>query len=121
MILRGLGLVTAALASAVLISASAQAEVVTKRSVARGDRTVITTRDEDGRTRTRIVVNRRSFLDPGKQVFPGENRYNDSGPALVYQPTFSGGTDRGTAFDRGQPPLPGRFDLTFPGNPVERP
>jgi hypothetical protein len=120
MSLRGLGIVLGALASIVLVSPSAQAETVTKRTVARGDRTVIVSRDEDGRTRTKIIVNRRSFLDPGTQVFPGENRYNDSGPALVYQPMFSG-PDRGTSFDRGQPPLPGQFDLPFASNPIGRP
>lgn len=120
MILRGLGIVLAGLAALALVSASAEAQTTTKRTVVRGDRTVITTRDEDGRTRTKIIVNRRSFLDPGTQVFPGENRYNDSGPALVYQPAFSAG-DRGTVFDRGQPPLPGRFELPFSSNPIERP
>jgi hypothetical protein len=120
MILRGLGIVFAAVASMALVSASAEAETVTKRTVARGDRTVIISKDESGRTRTKIIVNRRSFLDPGTQVFPGENRYN-SGPALVYQPAFSSGADRGTISDRGQPPLPGRFELPFNSNPIERP
>jgi hypothetical protein len=114
------GLLIAAAAAMAFAGGQAGAETVTKRTVARGDRTVITSRDESGRTRTKIIVNRRSFLDPGKEVFPGENRYND-GPALVYQPTFSGGTDRGTVFDRGQPPLPGRFDLPSKDNPIGRP
>lgn len=120
MILRGLGIVLAGLASFALVSASANAEQVTKRTAPRNDRTVIVSKDEDGRTRTKIIVNRRSFLDPGTQVFPGENRYN-SGPALVYQPPFSNGPDRGTVFDQGSPPLPGPFDLTFKSNPVGRP
>lgn len=119
MVLRGLGIVLTAVAAVTLVSASAGAETVTKRTVARGDRTVIVSRDEDGRTRTKIIVNRRSFLDPGTQVFPGEHRYN-SGPALVYQPAFSS-SNNGTVFDQGQPPLPGRFDLPFPSNPVGRP
>jgi hypothetical protein len=113
MILRGLAAGLVGLMTVALLAGVAEAQ--TRRS----DRTVITTRDEDGRTRTKIIVNRRSFLDPGTQVFPGENRYN-SGPALVYQPTFSG-PDQGTVFDRGQPPLPGRFDLPFRDNPVGRP
>jgi hypothetical protein len=109
----------AGLTCLVLVSAPANAETVTKRTVVHGDRTVITSRDESGRTRTKIIVNRRSFLDPGKEVFPGENRYND-GPALVYQPAFSA-SDNGTVFDRGQPPLPGLFELPFSSNPVGRP
>jgi hypothetical protein len=114
-----LGLLLAAAATLALTSGQAGAETVTKRTVVRGDRTVIITRDESGRTRTKITVNRRSFLDPGKEVFPGENRYND-GPALVYQPAFSS-SNNGTIFDRGQPPLPGLFELPFNSNPVARP
>ena len=118
MILRVL---TAGLAGVIALTLlSAPSEAQTTRRGVRNDHTVIVTRDEDGRTRTRIVVQRRSFLDPGNQVFPGENRYN-SGPALVYQPTFTTGADRGTVFDRGQPPLPGLFELPFKENPVGRP
>jgi hypothetical protein len=120
MILRGLGIGFAALAAMTLVSTSANAETVNKRTAPRGDRTVIVSKDEDGRTRTKIIVNRRSFLDPGTQVFPGENRYNDSGPALVYQPPFSSSADRGTITDR-RLPLPDQFDLTFKSNPVGRP
>jgi hypothetical protein len=103
-----------------LLAVPAAAEVVTKNTVVRGDRTVVTSRGEDGRTRTRIIVQKRSFLDPGTQVFPGENRYN-SGPALVWQPAFGNAPDKGTVFDRGSPPLPGRFDLPFKDNPIGRP
>jgi hypothetical protein len=122
MVLRGLAAGLAALGAVAVFSAPLQAQTTTatKRTIVRGDRTVIVSRDESGRTRTKIIVNRRSFLDPGKEVFPGENRYND-GPALVYQPAFTSGADRGTAFDRGQPPLPGRFELPFNSNPIERP
>ena len=119
MALRELGVVLGAIATVTLISASADAQTVTRQTASRGDRTVITSRDESGRTRTKIIVNRRSFLDPGTQVFPGENRYN-SGPALVYQPTFTS-PENGTIFDRGRPPLPGPFDLTFKSNPIGRP
>jgi hypothetical protein len=114
-----LGLLLAATATLVLAGSQANAETVTKRTVVRGDRSVITSRDESGRTRTKIIVNRRSFLDPGKEVFPGENRYND-GPALVYQPAF-GTSNSGTIFDQGQPPLPSRFELPFNTNPIGRP
>jgi hypothetical protein len=36
------------------------------------DHTVQVSRDEDGRTRTRIIVQKRSYLDPGTETFPGE-------------------------------------------------
>lgn len=112
-------LITAA--AMALLTVPVSAETVTRNTVVRGDRTVVTSRDESGRTRTRIIVQKRSFLDPGTQVFPGENRYN-SGPALVWQPPFNTDSpERNTAFDRGRPPLPGQFDLPFPDNPVARP
>lgn len=120
MVLRGLAASLTVLGAVLVISTPSQAQsTTTNRTVARGDRTVIISRDESGRTRTKIIVNRRSFLDPGKEVFPGENRYND-GPALVYQPAFSSSSN-GTTFDRGQPPLPGQFDLPFKDNPIGRP
>jgi len=31
------------------------------------DRTVMISRDEDGRTRTRVIIQKRSFLDPGTE------------------------------------------------------
>jgi hypothetical protein len=34
--------------------------------------TVFTTRGEDGRTRTRIIVQKRSYLDGGTEVMPGD-------------------------------------------------
>ena len=115
-----LALLIAAAATA-LMALPVSAETVTRNTVVRGDRTVITSRGEDGRTRTHIIVQKRSFLDPGTQTFPGENRYN-SGPALVWQPPFnSDNPQRNTAFDRGRPPLPGQFDLPFADNPIGRP
>jgi hypothetical protein len=35
--------------------------------------TVITHRDEQGRTRTKILVQKRSYLDGGTEVMPGDN------------------------------------------------
>ena len=39
--------------------------------------TVFVSRDEDGRTRTRIIIQKRSYLDPGTETFPGESTGND--------------------------------------------
>src|SRR4029077_18692035 len=36
------------------------------------DRAVIVSRDDDGRTATRIIIQQRSYLDPGTESFPGE-------------------------------------------------
>lgn len=104
-------LATAAAVSALTSAAEAQS---TTRVVRNGDHTVITSRDETGRTRTRIVVQKRSYLDPGTQVFPGEVRYNDSIQAVQTRPSVS--FER-TVADRDRETLP-RFDLPFP-SPVD--
>ena len=46
--------------------------------------TVFISRDEDGRTRTRIIIQKRSYLDPGTETLPGENVGNTS---YVQSPT----------------------------------
>ena len=43
-----------------------------KTVVSNRDHTVQISRDEDGRTRTRIIIQKRSYLDPGTETFPGE-------------------------------------------------
>jgi hypothetical protein len=48
-----------------------------QRAIARNAGTVIVTRDETGRTRTRILVQPRSYLDGGTEVLPGERKYMD--------------------------------------------
>ena len=69
-----------ALAAALALSASADA--ATRRTApvvqaASGQRTVYTYTDENGRRRTRIIVQRRSYLDAGTTVLPGQRKYND--------------------------------------------
>ena len=52
------------------------ADAAPKKKVAVVDsrgHTVFTSRDEDGKTRTRIIIQKRSYLDPGTETFPGEN------------------------------------------------
>jgi hypothetical protein len=79
--------------------------------------TVFTSRDEDGRTRTRIIIQKRSYLDPGTEVFPGEN--SDHGYA--YSPTYSPTSVlNNTPFGGNQSALPGPFDLPSKNNPSLR-
>jgi hypothetical protein len=73
---------------------------------ARG-RTVFTSRDERGRTRTRLIIQKRSYLDPGTETSPGESEHN-----------YAFGADqRGTSvldntpFGSNNSALPGPFDL----------
>jgi hypothetical protein len=73
----------ALIASFVVITAIAtSAEAATKKRPAGQQagpvqRTVYISRDESGRKRTHIILQRRSFLDPGTTVLPGQRKYSD--------------------------------------------
>src|SRR5947207_2805701 len=60
--------------------------------------TVFVSRDEDGRKRTRIIIQKRSYLDPGTEVFPGEN------------------SDHNYAFSPTHSPISGLDNTAFGGN-----
>ena len=81
------------------------------------DRTVQVTRDEDGRTRTRIIIQKRSYLDPGTESFPGEHGRNTD---YVERPNqrASGVLDN-TPFGlyNTQSALPGPWTLPSKNNP----
>ena len=65
-----------AVAAATLAAAPAEAQQQRKRYARSPDSTVIVTRDESGRTRTRVVVSPRSYLDGGTEVLPGQRKFN---------------------------------------------
>jgi hypothetical protein len=101
-----------------LLAAPADAAPEKKKRVvvdARGH-TMFVSRDEDGRRRTRIIIQKRSYLDPGTETFPGEN--SDHGYA--YLPTHSPSSvlDNTTFGNRSS--LPGPFDLPSKNNPSLR-
>jgi hypothetical protein len=76
--------------------------------------TVYTSRDEDGRRRTRIIIQKRSYLDPGTEVFPGENsdhRYAHSPNAHATSVLDN------TAFGANRTALPGAFTLPSRNTP----
>lgn len=105
----------AALGAVALLAMPADAQTKKKRVAvldARGH-TVFTNRDEDGRSRTRIIIQKRSYLDPGTEVFPGEN----NGHNYAFSPNHSaiGVLDNTVAGNRS--PLPGPFDLPSKNNP----
>ena len=82
--------------------------------VASRGHTVFVSRDEGGRTRTRIIIQKRSYLDPGTERFPGEN----SEHGYAYPPNHSATSVLdNTAFGRNQSALPGPFDLPSKNNP----
>ena len=77
--------------------------------------TVFMSRDEDGRTRTQIIIQKRSYLDPGTKTYPGENLGNNN---YVQSPNHrADDVLDNTAFGSNQSPLPGPFTLTGKNNP----
>lgn len=98
-----------------LLAAPADAAPKKKRAVYtnRGN-TVYVSRDEDGRTRTKIIVQRRSYLDPGTERFPGERSDHDYAQ-LPNQ--HAGSVLDNTAFGGSQSPLPNLWTLPGKNNP----
>jgi len=95
--------------------ADAQTNQTKKRTVAYNrDRTVQVSRDEDGRTRTRIIIQKRSYLDPGTETFPGERGDHDY--AVLPNHRASGILDN-TTFGGHTTPLPGPWTLPSKNNP----
>lgn len=76
--------------------------------------TVFVSRDENGRTRTRIIIQKRSYLDPGTAALPSDRnqldyvQMPDQHPTSVLDNTIGG---------INQSALPGPFTLPFPDNP----
>ena len=88
---------------------SAQAQ---SRQYQRGDSTVVYYVDEFGRRRTRIILQRRSFLDAGTEVRPGERKYSD----YAIPPGYSAiETVVGQEHGYTRQPLNGYYDV--PNNP----
>jgi len=94
--------------------ADAQQTTTKQRVYTNRDHTVFTSRDENGRTRTKIIVQKRSYLDPGTEPLPSERNTLDyvENPGqradTVLNHTIHG-SDRGRMFDP--------FDLPSTNNP----
>lgn len=73
----------AALGTLALMAAPASAQSERRMTSSARGNTVVTTRDEDGRTRTRVIIERRSYLDPGREVLPGSRHDNDYATSLA--------------------------------------
>ena len=105
--------VTVALA---LLAAPPNAAAKKKNVVATTGHTVFVSRDEDGRSRTRVIIQKRSYLDPGTETFPGEN----TGNSYVQLPNQrAAGVIDNTIFglSNTQSPLPGPWTLPGKNNP----
>jgi hypothetical protein len=98
-----------------LFAAPANAAPKKKRMVVYNrDRTVFVSRDENGRTHTRIIIQKRSYLDPGTETFPGERGDHDY--AMLPTQHASSVLDN-TIFGSNMSPLPGPFTLPGAHNP----
>jgi hypothetical protein len=97
-----------------LPAASANAAPKKTRVVYARGHTVYVSRDENGRTRTRIIIQKRSYLDPGTETFPGERGDHD----YAQLPTHHAGSVLdNTSFGINQSALPGPFTLPSKDNP----
>jgi hypothetical protein len=104
----------AALGTVALMAAPAAAQSSERRitSNANGN-TVFTSRDENGRTRTRVIIQRRSYLDPGTEVLPGsrhDQEYASSPGQHASSPLDN------TAFGGNRTALPGALEPGFGKN-----
>ena len=97
-----------------LAAASTPAAAQTKRVYSNRDRTVVISRDENGRTRTRIIIQKRSYLDPGTEPLPSERN------TLDYMENPDQRADSvldNTIFGSSMSALPGPFTLPSSHNP----
>ena len=97
-----------------LLAAPADAAPKKKRVYYNRDRTVFVSRDEQGRTRTKIIVQKRSYLDPGTETFPGERGDHDY---AILPTQHAGSVLDNTIFGTSMSALPGPFDLPGRNNP----
>jgi hypothetical protein len=97
-------------------SATAQTNPPAKKKtvIANRDHTVQVSRDEDGKTRTRVIIQKRSYLDPGTETFPGERGDHDY--AVLPNHKASGILDN-TTFGGHTTSLPGPWTLPSKNNP----
>jgi hypothetical protein len=105
----------AAIAAMALLAMPAGAAVKKKHVVpTAAGHTVFISRDEDGRTRTKIIIQKRSYLDGGTEVMPGDRNDHD----YAWPPDHSGiSVLDNTAFGANQSALPGPWTLPSKNNP----
>jgi hypothetical protein len=105
--------IATASAVALLLPVDPAAAAKKKTIVHRSNGTVVVLPDANGRPRTRVIIQQRSFLDGGTEVLPGERKFTDYAIPPHYSVT---GVIDNTS--RGFPTrLPGAWDQpsTFPG------
>ncbi len=97
-----------------LMAAPANAAPRGKRVYANRDHTIVITRDEDGKTHTRIIIQKRSYLDPGTTPLPSERSQLD----YIQTPNQRADDVLGhTAYGDQGTALPGPWTLSGRRNP----
>ena len=81
MSLKWTAVLAAAAVAATVFAAPADAQQQRRRVAytpnAGGPATTFVSRDESGRTRTKIILQKRSYLDGGTEVLPGQRKFTD--------------------------------------------
>ena len=99
-------------------AANAQTDRTKKKTVVYNrDHTVMISRDEDGRTRTRVIIQKRSFLDPGTETSPGERVRNTGYVENPNQRASSVIDNTSAGLLNTQSALPGPWTLPSKNNP----
>jgi hypothetical protein len=113
--LKAVAVTFAAIGALALLAMPAGAAPQKKRVVTTAaGHTVFISRDEDGRTRTKIIIQKRSYLDGGTEVMPGDRNDHD----YASLPNHSGiSVLDNTTFGGNQSPLPGPWTLPGKDNP----
>lgn len=98
-----------------LTAATADAAPRQRVSIVEGHgQTIYTYTDENGRRHTRVIIQRRSYLNPGTETFPGERGDHDYAQLPTQHPTR---VLDNTPFGTNQSALPGPFTLPSRNNP----
>jgi len=118
-----LKLITAFVVAAAIAMLTAQTNAQTnaqtkkKRVVTSSGHTVFVSRDENSRTHTHIIIQKRSYLDPGTETFPGEH---NSSTDYMWLPNHRAGSvldNTVSGLTNTQSPLPGPWTLPGKNNP----
>jgi hypothetical protein len=106
-------------ATLLALPANAQTDQARKKRtvVYNSDRTVMISRDEDGRTRTRVIIQKRSYLDPGTETSPGERVRNTGYVENPNQRASSVIDNTSAGLLNTQSALPGPWTLPSKNNP----
>ena len=62
--------------AATAVAPAAEAQSRKQQAAPSSQNTVFISRDENGRTTTRVIVTPRSYLDGGTEVLPGQRKFN---------------------------------------------